>query len=355
MNSNKIKIGFVGFGRVVEWQIKQIKDLNIKISFICDSSQERLSQSSELVPNATLYKNIDEVIENENSNTIDYVIIATPSGSHYEIAEKISKRKSWKLVIEKPTFLSSEHFFNAKKWKNTIIPVFQNRYNKSVIKALELINNQNLGKLSHASLSLDWSRPQRYYDLASWRGTWENDGGVSTNQGIHYFDIARHLIGNFKKVNAKMKRLTAEIECEDYLNAFFEMSCGIPLDVRMTTAAHFMKEEASLTIHGSKGFLKLYGTCCNYIDFHSKDKTINSYGEDIEIPYGYGHKTFFSLLSNDCDQKELNLPSLEDSFETMQFIYSSYESAINGIESFPKDKYNDVFLGKNIKEKIIFE
>jgi hypothetical protein len=39
----------------------------------------------------------------------------------------------------------------------------------------------------------------------------------------------------------------------------------------------------------------------------------------------------------------------------MQFIYSSYSSAISGKESFPKINYDDVPLGKQIKEHINFE
>ena len=135
-------------------------------------------------------------------------IIATPSGNHFEIAKNIyEKRNNWGLIIEKPTFLSFEHFKKAQFWNTNIIPIFQNRYNKAVIKAKELINNGELGDLYYASLSLDWCRPQRYYDQANWRGTWVSDGGVSTNQGIHYFDITRHLIGNFIDVRAHMKRL----------------------------------------------------------------------------------------------------------------------------------------------------
>ena len=58
---------------------------------------------------------------------------------------------------------------------------FQNRYNKAVIKAEEIIKNGELGDLYYASLSLDWCRPQRYYEQADWRGKWLTDK-VSTNQ-----------------------------------------------------------------------------------------------------------------------------------------------------------------------------
>ena len=355
MKRNSTNIGFIGFGRVVEWQINQMKGLNISIKFVFDICDNKLNTAREIIPEAKLYNNIEELFNNKSLDNIDYVVIATPSGSHFNIAQKIVENKSWKIIIEKPTFLYFDHFLIAKNWRNKIVPIFQNRYNKSVIKAKKLLENNSIGEITHASLALDWERPQRYYDLASWRGTWLNDGGVSTNQGIHYFDIARHLLGSFSHVNAKMRRLAVNIECEDYLNASFEMVNGIPLDVRMTTAIRHSKEEASLVINGSLGRIKLHGICCNLLDCNTEDISLNSFGENVEMAYGYGHKTFFELISSSCDNENLKLPNLTESFETMQFIYSSYSSAISGKESVPKINYYDVPLGKQIKEHINFE
>ena len=355
MQNSKTCIGFIGFGRVVEWQIKQTYKLDFNVKFIVDTDPEKLLRVKKILPKAKLFNNLNELFNDKHLDENIYVVIATPSGTHFKIAQSIASNKNWKLIIEKPTFLYFDDFNIASNWNNSVIPVFQNRYNKSVIRAKQLINRGCLGKITHASLSLDWNRPQRYYDLAKWRGTWLEDGGVSTNQGIHYFDITRHLIGKFSSVDARMKRLSANIECEDYLNALFIMESGIPLDVRMTTAVRHQKEEASLVINGSMGTLKLFGICCNLLDFHSEDININQYGEDLEMPYGYGHKTFFKLISGSNENEELKLPTLNESFETMQFIYSCYSSAISGTKSFPSRNYSNVPLGKKIEKKIYFE
>ena len=185
-------------------------------------------------------------------------------------------------------------------------------------------------------------RPQRYYDQANWRGTWAEDGGVSTNQGIHYFDILRHILGGFISVYAKMK-VSADIECEDYLNAFFEMDSGIPVDLRMTTALRHNNEEASLTINGSKGSLKLHGVCCNKLSVLIGDK-ITNYGQEVEIAYGYGHKEFFEYPKR--VNSLIKLPTLEESFLTMQFIYSCYSCNFRN-KSSPQESYADVPLGSN--------
>ena len=60
-----------------------------------------------------------------------------------------------------------------------------------------------------------WCRPQRYYELAPWRGTLSHDGGALTNQGIHHVDLLRYLGGEVDKVNGTMRTLGADIEVED--------------------------------------------------------------------------------------------------------------------------------------------
>ncbi len=353
MKSKSKKIGYIGFGRVVQWQIKQLKDLNIDVVLICDICEEKLIQAKKLIPLAKSFNSIEKMLCASDLPDIDYIIIATPSGSHFEVADLIRRYKPWTIIIEKPTFLKPIDFAKAREWDNKVIPIFQNRYNQAVIKAKEIVNRKDLGVISHASFSLDWSRPQRYYDQAKWRGTWLEDGGVSTNQGIHYFDILRHILGGFISVSANMKRISVDIECEDYLIAFFEMHSGIPVDLRMTTAQRHNKEEASLIINGSKGSLKLHGVCCNKLSILIGER-ITNYDQEVEIAYGYGHKEFFRLISGEESSSQIQLPTLDESFLTMQFIYSCYSSAISGKKSFPKENYSDVPLGSDPKEDIIF-
>ena len=105
------------------WQIKQMKGLHISIKFVFDICDKKLNTAREIIPEAKLFNNIEELFNNKSLDNIDYVVIATPSGSHFNIAQKIVENKSWKIIIEKPTFLYFDHFSIAKKWKNKIVPV----------------------------------------------------------------------------------------------------------------------------------------------------------------------------------------------------------------------------------------
>ena len=348
------KVGFIGFGRVVKWHLKQIKDVDIEVEFILDISKEKIKEAKSVIKNSKYFLSFEDLFIDKESCNVDYIVVATPSGSHYEVGKLLSSKTSATLIFEKPVFLDSNHYLDSETWGNKIIPIFQNRYNESVVKAFDVLKSGSLGKLLYASLSLDWIRPQRYYDQASWRGTWANDGGVSTNQGIHYFDITRHLLGDFKKVNAYMKRIAVNIECEDYLCAFFEMNNGLPLDVRMTTAMRGGNEEASLTINGTKGRLNLYGVCCNKLSLEINDHPKGFFGGDVEIAYGYGHKTFYKILTGENKNQLLKLSTMDEAYKTMKFIFSCYASALRQCTSFVDDDFSDSPLGKKQNESIQF-
>ena len=65
----------------------------------------------------------------------DLLIIATPSGNHYENA-KLALNKGCNILIEKPIILKpkqAEHLYDlARLNKKKIFVAFQNRYNPSI-------------------------------------------------------------------------------------------------------------------------------------------------------------------------------------------------------------------------------
>ena len=77
------------------------------------------------------------------------------------------------------------------------------------------ISGGKLGKINICSVRVRWCRPQRYYDMSEWRGTYSHDGGALTNQGIHHIDLLRYLNGEIKSVKAIMRTLGSKIEVED--------------------------------------------------------------------------------------------------------------------------------------------
>ena len=143
------------------------------------------------------------------------------------------------ITIEKPTFLRMKDFDDAEdmiqRSSNKVYPIFQHRYT---------LPKLNVGKVYHAQVRVNWCRPQRYYDQADWRGTWEHDGGVLTNQGVHAIDIVRYLLGDIKDVNFEMHTAGVDIETRRMMWEFLRELNASGTTIILTT--HYLEEAEAL-------------------------------------------------------------------------------------------------------------
>ena len=57
------------------------------------------------------------------------------------------------------------------------------------------LENGKLGKVISARVVLTWCKPDEYYSLSDWKGTWDKEGGgVIIDQAIHSIDLANWFI-----------------------------------------------------------------------------------------------------------------------------------------------------------------
>ena len=75
-----------------------------------------------------------------------------------------------------------------------------------------LFEKNSKDKTVLVNLSLLWSRPQSYY--SRWHGKWRQDGGVLSQQGIHYIDLLC-LFGKPVKAVSITKNISNRLEVED--------------------------------------------------------------------------------------------------------------------------------------------
>ena len=150
-----------------------------------------------------------------------------------------------------------------------------------------------------------WCRPQRYYDLSDWRGTYSHDGGALTNQGIHHLDLLRYLGGEIDSVNATMSTLGAKIEVEDSVVGLLKYNRGAIGSLEVTTAARPDDFEASISIVGSKGLAQLGGIAVNKLEVFTPDPdSCTVHSDDFsDLPdrgrvYGRGHQSMYNDILN---------------------------------------------------------
>jgi UDP-N-acetyl-2-amino-2-deoxyglucuronate dehydrogenase len=260
------------------------------------------------------------------------VTILTPSGSHYEHSVEIISHYKKHLLIEKPFVMTTTQGIALKKLadehKVEIFPLYQNRFNKAVQKVkLAMQPDGELGKLRVGTVRVRWCRPQRYYNLSPWRGTWAMDGGAMTNQGIHFIDLLRYLCGEVKRVHAKLGSLGADIEVEDTGVAILEFQNGGLGVIEIMTSARPDDFEASISCVCESGMAMIGGIATNVLQTFSPDpQQTEIYSETFPTVYGFGHNVVIQSVTDSLLLQKNPLIEFDDGLKTLQLLHALYKS-----------------------------
>ena len=246
--------------------------------------------------------------------------------------EEILKKYGKHILIEKPMVLTVSQGMELKDIADQlnlhIFPVYQNRFNKAIQRVKTAISVTNeLGKVQVGTVRVRWCRPQRYYDLSAWRGTWAMDGGALTNQGIHYIDLLRFLCGDVKRVHAKLCTLGANIEVEDTGVAILEFESGALGVLEIMTSARPSDFEASISCVCDKGLAVIAGIATNELSTFSPDSTQESLcSETFKTVYGYGHNHIVQGIINCLINGASPAIDFYDGLKTIQLLHALYQS-----------------------------
>jgi UDP-N-acetyl-2-amino-2-deoxyglucuronate dehydrogenase len=353
MNSKDINFAVIGCGRIAGHHCKAITDAKgAKLIAVCDLDNNKSSKYASDF-GVKSYNDFDQMLI-DNSN-INIVSIITPSGMHYEHALKILQKYKKDIIIEKPTFLKSIHFNEvervAAKNKLNIFPVFQNRHNNAVKRVKKALNDGDLGEINILSIRVRWCRPQRYYDLAPWRGTFSMDGGCLTNQGIHHLDLMRYLGGEVKKVNATMRTLGSDIEVEDSVVATVQFENNAIGSIEVTTAARPDDFEASISIVGSKGLAQIGGIAVNELQvFTPNPSDCKKFSEDFsDNVYGNGHYKIYNEIISEINNIGSFSVTSKDARKTIELLNALYVSSETQKTIDLFESRDSIYLGREDK------
>jgi UDP-N-acetyl-2-amino-2-deoxyglucuronate dehydrogenase len=300
VKGRKIRIAVVGCGRVSKNHFKSIemhKD-DLELMAVCDNNRELLDAvSDELrVPG---FNNMDIMLREMDP---DIVSICTPSGVHPPQVIKAA-RAGVHVVTEKPM---------ATRWKDALamvracddarvrlFVVKQNRRNTTLQLLKRAVQEKRFGRIHMVSLNVFWTRPQEYYDSASWRGTWELDGGAFMNQASHYVDLLEWLIGPIAEIQAMTGTLERDIEVEDTGGMNVRWRNGALGSMSVTMLTYPENYEGSITILGEKGTVRVGGVAVNEIqtwnfaEEKDYDRDIMKASYQTTSVYGFGHPLYF--------------------------------------------------------------
>ncbi len=334
-----VKYALIGCGRVAPSHIKAARENGVEIVAVCDIDYEKavaFSKNNSL-ENINVYDDYKVMLQNEE---LDFVSIATISGTHAEIACYCAENKV-NFLVEKPMAMSisdaNKMIYLAEE--NSVIAgvCHQNRFNIAIQELKNAIDGGRFGKLSHGSINVRWCRGKSYYDQDSWRGKWATDGGALMNQCIHGIDLLRWLMGNeIESVYGSTRNIQHPyIEAEDVGVAVINFKNGAVGTVEGTVNAVNDLEE-TLTIFGEKGMVKVGGMNANKIDvwqFNEEDSKDTSRREIIECApnvYGHGHTSLFLDFKNAIKENRQPYVTLQDGKNGLEVVLSIYKSQKSG-------------------------
>ncbi|MDY0278555.1 MAG: Gfo/Idh/MocA family oxidoreductase [Acholeplasma sp.] len=335
----KLKYALIGCGRISPNHITAAIKNNLDIVGLCDLEINKVNQhilDYKLEDSTKSYIDYKQMIEIEKPQLI---AIATESGNHAEIA-KYCIKKGINLIIEKPIALSLEDADEiialSKKYNVVVSACHQNRFNKSIQKIRESIEQNRFGKLFYGTAHVRWNRGQDYYTQAPWRGTWEQDGGALMNQCIHNIDLLRWMMGNeIYEVFAYTDNLNHSfIETEDLGIAVIKFKNGSYGIIEGTTNIYPKNLEETLYIFGEKGTVKAGGKSVNIIEEWLFDDNLDNF-EDVKLKYnenplsvyGFGHNPLYKDVINAITVKKKPYVTAEDGRRALELVLAIYESA----------------------------
>ena len=198
---------------------------------LCDVNPARAEEYAKKY-NVKAYSDYAEMLRDKE---IDAVTICTPSGMHADQA--IAAIEAGKHVLcEKPMSIKYEDPVEnvnlAEKNNVRYGIIFQCRYNDASVLVKEKLDDGTLGKVISARVVLTWCKPDEYYSLSDWKGTWEKEGGgVVIDQAIHSIDLANWFINDeIESVSAHMANRNHSImEVDDSAEGFIKYKNGATL------------------------------------------------------------------------------------------------------------------------------
>lgn len=323
-----LNLAIIGCGRVAFHHADMLKGVQgINLVASCDLIEEKAKSHAEKA-GSRAYTDYRQMLAKED---IDIVALATPTGAHYEHAKDILNHRPVHILLEKPMVLRVAHGLELKALADKkgvrIFPVYQNRFNKAVQRVKSALVAGELGSVVLGTVRVRWCRPQRYYDLAPWRGTFSMDGGAHVNQGIHYVDILRYLAGEIEEVHSLFAQLGAKLEAEDTGVSIVKFKNGGLGQIEITMAARPDDFEASVSIVGSKGLAVLGGICCNKLETFSPSPADQAAcSEEVPMAYGLSHRRVYEMVVKSLLEGKPVPVEFEDGLNTIRLLHALYRS-----------------------------
>ena len=132
---------------------------------------------------------------------VDYIVVCSPNFCHVKHIE-FGLERGIDVICEKPLVLCSNELetliaLEKKSHGAKVYSILQLRLHPSIIALRQKVQNAPKNKIFDLDLTYITSRGNWY--LKSWKGSDQKSGGLSTNIGVHFYDMLSWIFGDVKK------------------------------------------------------------------------------------------------------------------------------------------------------------
>ena len=254
-----MKIGIIGCGLIGRKRALSL-DKDDSLVACCDSNQAT-SQAFSNEFNCKVYPTASDLL---TDSECDIVVIAVVN-KFIEGITVNSLKLGKQVLAEKPLGRNAEEAKNmvntAKRHGKILKTGFNHRFHPAIIKAKELFDNGEIGKLmfirgryghgSRPGMEKEWRSSK---DLCG--------GGELLDQGVHLIDLSLWFGGEIRSAFGKVNTKFWPIEVED--NGFMFLQAENNIDIQLHVSWTNWKNIFSFELFGTEGYLKIEGLGGSY-------------------------------------------------------------------------------------------
>ena len=275
------------------------------------------------------YGSYQEMIEGElaldESERIDFVSIATPNHTHFEIA-RAAVEAGFNVVCDKPlTFdlAQAEELARLVERHKVVFAVTHNYTGYPLVRqAREVVQSGELGEIQaiRACYIQGWLRTRLELEdqkQASWRTDPARSGaaGCFGDIGTHAYNLGRFISGVLPdEVSCTLKIFAEGRQLDDYGTAVIKLENGGLATVTASQITHGRENDVSIEIDGTEGAIAWRQEDPNQMSLRQNGQPHKIYTRDPNHP-----------IANDSQKNACRLPSghPEAFFEAFANIYTA--------------------------------
>ena len=273
-----IRVGVIGFG--LAGRIFHTAVVNATPGLeLAGIVQRKGDEAAKAYPDAKIFRSIEDLLED---NSITLIVVATPSDSHFAVAEQclLANRD---VVIDKPFTLTSEEaatLIRLARERKRLLSAYQNRrWDGDFHTVRKVLDSGELGRLVSYDANYDRYRiePRR----TVWRENGGPGGGLLYDLGPHLIDQALFLFGAPESLFADVRVDRDNAIIDDAFDIHLRYRNTHPLTAVLRSTLTAAIPRARFVLHGTKGSFVKYG-------LDPQEDQLKA-GQTFDTP-GFGHE-----------------------------------------------------------------